>query len=351
MMKRDCREWIVASGALLLLGLGLLATGCSEVEPGCRTTDDCRSGRVCVERACLSAGELPDTWTGGENHNPIEFNHSSGSDAGELADGSVGTPDVSQTSDVGPHPEDISVPLDVGSPDPDVSEPQLGPKIRVIPSGGVTFGRVPVNMKITTELLVENTGDAPLSLTELDLEVRPSLGFAVDPSIRPASPQILQPGERRNFDVSFEPGVTSQYQNGVNVRSDDADDPDTYRGLAGRGGNLQLTPCIGASPNALDFGDLEIGEEAELTVTVFNCSSTTPVQITAVEISGSATGPFQVTPAQAVPFSIQPGRTGTVTVSFAPGATGNPRETLSFRGDVTLNQLARVQLGGSGVEP
>lgn len=340
-------------GTVVLLAL---SAGCSQAEPGCRSDDDCRSGRLCVERACLTPGELPDTGSGDLPDGLVFANNTSGadggSDAGAPEDVSAPQEDVLDSLDGGSGPEDVAL-VDVDAPEDVAVPPVDGTRtIRIFPAMGFTFGQVSLGTRIITDFVVENRGDEPLTMREVAIAMGANSPYGLSPTIGPNAARELEPGARQRFELTFSPETVTPFEGSVNIRSNATNDPDASLSLAGRGVNPSASAaCIGASPNGFSFGALEVGDAVELTVTVFNCSRFVPLQIVEIGVSGTGTPVFTATPGENLPIALQPGQGKSVTVKFAPAQGRNYQESLTFRGDVTVNQAARVQLSGTGINP
>ncbi|MBA2664444.1 MAG: choice-of-anchor D domain-containing protein [Bradymonadaceae bacterium] len=349
-MKKTNAKALVALVALLALMATLY--GCSEIASGCRDDGDCRTGRVCSAQLCIDPADLPLLDAGHE----IPSDDATITDLGAHTDSGepdAPGPDIAIIDDASPGQDVPSVepdsgvgPADIG--EPDVSTP-LGPRLRVLPAVEILFGRIPVNHKVKADLLVENIGDQVLSVTHVDLGVRPSQGFDLLPVITSANPLRLQPGELKAFEVIFQPGAQSQFRNSARVHSDDPTNAAIVLDIRGQANNTQTIPCLTASPIGLNFGELREGETRELSVTVLNCGSTLSVAVTSIQINGGPTSPFKLLSGRATPFSLPPGQSETFKVAFTANQERAPRDVIEFRGDLTTNP--RVVLAGATSQP
>jgi Abnormal spindle-like microcephaly-assoc'd, ASPM-SPD-2-Hydin len=111
--------------------------------------------------------------------------------------------------------------------------------------------------------------------------------------------------------------------------------------LSGCGGNVtveQVPGTLSASPTAIAFGNVTVGQAAKSTITL-HASASGPVQIT--ELSASGQG-FALSGQATLPITVQAGGTYDLDVQFNPVATG------PVTGQITANGAALVALSGTG---
>jgi hypothetical protein len=104
-------------------------------------------------------------------------------------------------------------------------------------------------------------------------------------------------------------------------------------------------------PDALEFGELEVGDSSELqSVTVTN-TGTARFVISSLRFAGPAAGEFVVTDTGtcAEELEVAPGNTCTIDVVFAPDADGERSASLEIETRGGLG--ARVDLVGTGQAP
>jgi len=99
---------------------------------------------------------------------------------------------------------------------------------------------------------------------------------------------------------------------------------------------------LGSNPTALSFGDVTVGHNQPLAVTVTN-TGTSSVTISQVQISGSAFTESGIT----VPLTLGPGTNATIRVTFTPTAAGSATGSLTLTSNASNPTLA-VALSGTG---
>ena len=97
--------------------------------------------------------------------------------------------------------------------------------------------------------------------------------------------------------------------------------------------------AIGVSPTEIDFGDVTLGDSASAVFTVTNAGGGV--------VNGSATvdAPFTIVPPES--YTLSPGQSAAVTVSFTPTEPGDHTAAVAFTG----GGGAERPVHGSGVEP
>lgn len=387
--------WAVCLG---LLAVGLSGcSGCGFDPVGCSTDSDCRTGRVCADSVCVDPG-LVNNVTNNVNNNLTpdmlvsqdlgSLTDMASSDAGRDMPGAIdlgldqGNPPEDMAVADMQNPPDMQTPVDMATPDmaipdmnmppdmnvpdmavadmnmppdmatpdmgiPDMGTPVIGPQISVSPAQTINFGNNPIGATVNVTLNVSNVGDAPLSLTSLDLRARPSQGFDVQPVV--AMPVVIAPGQRRAFVASFSPQAAAGYRNFVDIASDDADDPTVSVELTGRGFATMTRACLYSSPDTVDFGVVTPGSSATQEITVGNCSSTEVVTVTQLRLASmNPNAPFTFVPSKTVPFAIPVGGSEKITVKYSPTTNVDTQDDLQIRSDSQLSPISTVQLVGSG---
>jgi hypothetical protein len=107
--------------------------------------------------------------------------------------------------------------------------------------------------------------------------------------------------------------------------------------------NSQPAPgVLGSNPAALSFGDVTVGHNQPLSLTISN-SGASSVTISQVQISGSAFTQSGI----AAPLTLGPGTNATMSVTFTPTAAGNATGTLTLTSNAS-NPTLNVALSGTG---
>jgi hypothetical protein len=103
-----------------------------------------------------------------------------------------------------------------------------------------------------------------------------------------------------------------------------------------------VIPPLALTPSRHNFGPVIVGQTASQKFTLKNNTST-PTSALTVSTAGPA--PFTITAGTCAGISLQPGKTCTVTVQFAPTATGTRKGTLQAAGTAAA---ATARLAGTG---
>ena len=176
----------------------------------------------------------------------------------------------------------------------------------------IRFGSVDVGMSETQRIYMYNRGAVPLTLTAIE---KSGLGpFVVQFIPTELLPKVLQPDEQYGFDLVYSPDTDAVHRATLTVTSDDPDDGAYEIALLGN----SPSACIRPTPDVVDFGALAPGATATQMLTVFNCSSVLPLEVTAVELSDDAGGVFAIQPVQ-TPLMIGGFMTSVVAVTATAG--------------------------------
>lgn len=199
------------------------------------------------------------------------------------------------------------------------------------------FGEIPVgyDKSITLTGLIKNVGNAPLSVTALD--VSPS-EFSV--SNAPATPFEVAPGNTQTVTIKAAPTTKGPLFGTLKISSNAPLTP-------------QATVALSASyvlrynhPASQAFGLLETGKSVDKCVTVTN-NSTQEIIIDQATVTGMNAAEFTVT--TSMPVTIAAGASAEICIKFAPGTAGKKSAQLSLRSANGGNST--IDLSGSGEVP
>ncbi len=205
------------------------------------------------------------------------------------------------------------------------------PSDRAGPSIGIE------NATGTVGLAVDNGDD----YAEDGLAVRISTGLPLISAVTPASGTI-PPGGSAPVTVTFDADSLNGglYEGVLKLRTND---PAQRHASIPAALTVEGEAGITVEPEALAFGAIVTGQTATATVTVGN------VGTEVLRVSGAtAPDPFAVSPAG--PFALAPDSSRTLTVTFAPGATGTFSEVLTIASDDPMMPTRTVALSGEGIE-
>lgn len=375
-VSRAWGAWLMW-GALLMGSVTLTAACGEEPVGGCVSDDECKGDRVCVAGACAASDDPNNS----PNNTPNNAPNNSPADVGvedveELEDASPvdAATDAPQPGDVsledveGDVPSDDDAEGDVfdagddASPEDeeafeDVPEP-LGPVVEVTPDA-LDFGEVGLRLSAASSLTIANTGESPLTVQSVALEVSPSSSFEIV-SPRP-TPLIVQPGQESVFEVRFQPSAVRGDQptplgNAALIRTDDPERPVVSVPLEGVA--VPNPPyCLVFEERTVDFGFVAPGDVESAQMTLSNCG-VEPITVTQIGVEGQAED-ISVAFGPTLPVLLEPEEDFTVVLTYAPTEVRVVRGQLvadiaedTSRASVTLlgepvcpSAVARARLG------
>jgi hypothetical protein len=190
------------------------------------------------------------------------------------------------------------------------------PVFAVSPVAPLNFGSVNVGGSANLNVTVNNTGDAPLTLTGITSS---DAQYTFTPN---AFPVILAPGNDQVFVVTFTPAAAGTFNANLTFTHDAAGSPTAY---AVTGIGFTTAPVFGVSPSPLAFGNVSVGGTATLPVTVSNTGNA-PLTISGI-VSSDAVYTFAP---NTFPVNVAAGGSTVFNVTFAPTAAGLVNGTLTF---------------------
>lgn len=224
----------------------------------------------------------------------------------------------------------------------DVNDPVRPTPAITLGQESVEFGEIPVgySKSLTVPAMIKNTGNAPLTITAINLS--PS-DFTL--SNAPAVPFDIAPGADQSLVVVATPTTKGPVNGTMTIRSNSTGKP-------------QVTVALSASyvmrythDASQSFGLIETGKSAEKCVTLTN-SSTQEITIDQVTVTGLNSAEFSVV--TAMPVTIAAGATADVCVKFAPGTVGKKTAQLQVRsangGNSTVNLDGTAETPGGVVD-
>ena len=204
------------------------------------------------------------------------------------------------------------------------------PAITVTPTS-LSFGAVRMGSPSSPQsLMLKNTGTAPLHVTALATSI--SQYHASPSGTLPA----IAPGHTTTVQVTFTPAAVQSYPATLTATTDDPAHPAVSVPLSGSGGLPHLVP-----PGPLDFGNVAVCLSHTLGAVIGN-SGTVDLHVSAITTSGAGFGH------SASSLTVPPGGSGSIQVTFAPGATGASTGTVTFLTDDPSTPSATVALSGVG---
>ena len=209
------------------------------------------------------------------------------------------------------------------------------PLISVTPSSS-SFGNVIVGVTSTQKITLQNPGSSTLSVTQASLT---GSGYTLSGLALPLS---IAPGGASSFSVGFAPASAGTFSGSLTLVSNAPNAP-TSIALSGTG--VASTLQLSASSTSLGFGSVNTGSSATLNVSVSNTGNSS---VTISQITESGAG-FTLT-SPTVPLTLSPGQSTSLSVKFAPSATGTFAGTVTVTSNATNSPLT-ISLSGTGVQP
>lgn len=205
----------------------------------------------------------------------------------------------------------------------------------------VTFPSTAVGVKSSAQVVtLTNTGNESASITSITLSGTNMSDFTETNTCGSS----VAAGKSCTISVTFTPGATGNRSATLSVADNAAGSPQTVT-LSGAGSSQA---SVSLSPTSINFGTVSLGANAPKLVTVTNTGNTTLI-VSSITVSGNSSFTEADTCVSAT-SGIAAGKTCTITVTFAPNASG----TLTASLDVADNAgsgLQVVSLSGSGGGP
>ncbi|PYX65751.1 MAG: hypothetical protein DMG78_29455, partial [Acidobacteria bacterium] len=206
--------------------------------------------------------------------------------------------------------------------------------VPAIQVGPINFGNVVVGTRVSQALIISNTGTATLTITQVTVT---GATFSASGYTLPLS---VNAGQQTTITVAFLPTAVGTVSGSVSIVSNAPTSP-TSVGLSGSG--IAATFTLGISPTSLSFGNVSVGSSSSQNVTVTNTGNSN------VTISGfTTTGAGFSASGVSANTVLTPSQSATLTVSFAPTATGSVIGSVSVLSNAT-NSPSIATLSGSGV--
>jgi uncharacterized protein (TIGR03437 family) len=208
------------------------------------------------------------------------------------------------------------------------------PMIDVTP-GSLDFGSVTLGQSRDLNVTVRNNGAGALTVSGV---APPNPQFTVLTAV----PFAVQPNSSATLSVRFTPATTGATTGNLAITSNDSVRSTVNVALSGAG-LAALPPSINVSPAFLDFGGVNPGTVADLSLTVRNTGGG-PLTVNSI----ATTNPRYSIVNPSIPFTVAAGASQTVTVRFSPLAPGVQTGTLTVSSNDTTRSAVNISLGGQG---
>lgn len=203
------------------------------------------------------------------------------------------------------------------------------------------FGTVTVGGSASRAVQVQNTGTAPLAVTQVARCASPATSAEFTWS--PAGPFTVAAGGSTTVTVAYAPTAAGADAGCLAFSSDDPADPVVSLDVSGTG-QAAAAPRVAVSPSSLAFGNVTLGTSGARTFTISNTGNAT---LTGSVARASATSAeYAVSPAS---FSVAAGSSETVTVTYAPAGVGADAGAVVVTSNDPVTSSVQVGLSGAGV--
>ena len=184
---------------------------------------------------------------------------------------------------------------------------QTGTSSLVLTPGRLRFGTVQVGDSEVQVVAVTNVGDSRAAISAIKVS---GSEFSIGGQKMPVA---LEAGGSFAFTVTFSPTRAGYHPEQITV-TDGSSNPSAQIAIAGVGVRREL---LMVTPSSLSFGEVTIGEKAERPLVLKNNDSS---DVTVRHFYTMSPGFFVTGPT--VPFTLKPGQSTTLTVTFHPRAAG-----------------------------
>jgi hypothetical protein len=205
----------------------------------------------------------------------------------------------------------------------------------VLTPASVSFGSVTVGAPNSQTILVQNTGNATLTVSQATAS---GAGFSISGL---AIPSTIAAGTSKTFNISFGPAAAGAVSGSVSLVSNAPGSP-TAIPLSGTG--VASTMSLNASTTAVAFGNAAVGSNSSQNVTLTNSGNST-VTITSVNVTGTGFSSSGVTAGQ----TIGAGQSATLGVIFTPTSAVTVSGTVTVTSNATNSPIS-ISLSGTGTQ-
>jgi ASPM-SPD-2-Hydin domain-containing protein len=208
----------------------------------------------------------------------------------------------------------------------------------------VGFGQVAVGSSVTTTaVLVRNTGNADLIVSSVDR----CAGTSMEYTWTPTTPFSIAPGGFSLLSVTYSPIDTVTDLGCLTIASSDPVRPSVRLALSGSG-SANSTPVISLSTGTAPvfFGQVTVNSSLTRTIVVRNTGNA-DLNITSLDRSVGTSAEYTWSPAS--PFTIAPGGSTTLFVTYTPVDTTTDNGSLTITSNDPVRPTLFLFLSGSGM--
>lgn len=194
----------------------------------------------------------------------------------------------------------------------------------------LAFNSVPVNEQLLRTFSVKNVGVVDLIVSDM--------AFTVNNYSASLDTFTVSSGQSQEITVTFAPDSAMIYDGNIIITHNGTTSPDSII-LTGRG----IAPALSISQDSLLFGEVQIGEQTELVISIQNAGDA----VLNIDSIYTSIPNFE---AVDTVLMVNPGSVGSITVLFAPSEIRPYLENLVLRSNV-LGNPDTLMLLGIGIEP
>ncbi len=209
----------------------------------------------------------------------------------------------------------------------------------------IPFGNVNTGMSVDETVTVTNDGDADLVLGQI---TQPAPPFSVLSDL--CSNQTLAPAANCTLTVRFAPSATGAESSSFDIPSNDPIDNLVTVDVDGTGVAPEISVSDSVSPSTdlqIPFDDVAVATTVDETITVTNIGT---ADLNIDQIAQPA-APFSVLNDTCSNQLLAPAAMCTLTVRFAPSATGMFSDTVDIPSNDPDTPTVAVNINGTGVTP
>lgn len=217
------------------------------------------------------------------------------------------------------------------------------PDITVAPASH-NFGNVVVNSSASQTFEVKNTGTVDLTVNNVSLLGNNAAEFNIDNG---GGSFTLAPNATRDVTVSFNPLTLGAKSGALRFDSNDPNENPLDVPLSGNAVSTP-EPNIAVTPASYDYGNVYIGNSAARSFTIHNTGSAT-LEVSAASLTGTNAGEFGISAGG--PFSIAPGDSQAVEITFNPATAGAKSAIWRVQSNDPDQGILDAPLSGTGLTP
>ncbi len=209
------------------------------------------------------------------------------------------------------------------------------------------FGLVTLGESVTSTLVLSNSGNTALSVTNLLIAGTNSSNFEIVSPV--ASSFDIPAGSSQEVVVRFTPSSTGGKIASFTISNDSDNSPNKTISLSGTGTELP-TKTLDVSPAlSYDYGSVTMGESRSKTFVLSN-SGNTSLTLSELSVSGTNSSNFEIVSPGTSSFEIPAGSSQEVEVRFTPSSAGGKTALLTISNDSDNSPNKTIGLSGTGTE-